>query len=122
VHERVNVYRMTLGLNKLQLDPRISQVAQRYSNKMARTESFSHVGYKRRARAVGRFLPYRTVSENLARNWGHTDPVVIAVNSWLNSSSHRGAIEDGRYLKTGIGVAKSSKGRYYFTQIFVLPR
>jgi uncharacterized protein YkwD len=122
VHERVNVYRMTLGLRKLRWDPRVGQVAQGYSEKMARTQNFSHDGFKRRAAAVGRFLPYRTVSENLARNWSHTDPVVIAMNSWLGSPSHRGAIENAKYLKTGVGVAKSSKGKYYFTQIFVLPR
>ena len=122
VHERVNVYRMTLGLRKLRWDPRVGQVAQGYSEKMAHTQSFSHDGFKRRAAAVGRFLPYRTVSENLARNWGRSDPVAIAMNSWLSSSSHRGAIENAKYLKTGVGVAKSSRGKYYFTQIFVLPR
>lgn len=122
VHERVNVYRLTLGLGKLHLDPRVSRVAQKYSEKMARNESFSHAGFKRRARAVGRFLPYRTVAENLARNYGHADPVTTAMRSWQDSPKHRAAIEDGRYLKTGIGVTKSPKGKYYFTQIFVLPR
>ena len=122
VHERINVYRMTLGLGKLHLDPRVSRVAQKYSEKMARNESFSHAGFKRRAMAVGRFLPYRTVSENLARNYGHADPVTTAMRSWQDSPKHRAAIEDGRYLKTGIGVTKSPKGKYYFTQIFVLPR
>ena len=53
---------------------------------------------------------------------GNADPAARAFNSWLNSPKHRQAMEDSRFTHTGLVVAKSSNGRYYFTQLFVLPR
>jgi len=50
-------------------------------------------------------------------NWGSTDPVGVAVSGWLNSTGHRNNIE-GNYDLTGVGVAKSSDGKYYLTQMF----
>ena len=89
---------------------------------MAQGGAFSHQGFKQRATAIGRFMPYRTVAENLAYNYGNADPAARAFNSWLNSPKHRQAMEDSRFTHTGLAVAKSSNGRYYFTQLFVLPR
>ncbi|WP_231590801.1 CAP domain-containing protein [Hymenobacter terrenus] len=40
------------------------------------------------------------------------------VNGWLNSPGHRANIE-GNFTRTGIGVATSSTGRIYSTQIFI---
>jgi uncharacterized protein YkwD len=42
------------------------------------------------------------------------------VDNWLKSPGHRRNIE-GKYTITGIGVAKSSDGTIFFTQIFVEP-
>ena len=121
-HDRVNAHRASLGLTQLTLDNRISRVARRHSASMAQGGAFSHQGFKQRATAIGRFMPYRTVAENLAYNYGNADPAARAFNSWLNSPKHRQAMEDSRFTHTGLAVAKSSNGRYYFTQLFVLPR
>jgi len=97
-------------------------VARRHSARMAQGGAFSHQGFKQRATAIGRFMPYRTVAENLAYNYGNADPAARAFNSWLNSPKHRQAMEDLHFTHTGLAVAKSPSGRFYFTQLFVLPR
>lgn len=121
-HDRVNEHRSSLGLAQLTLDNRITRVARRHSASMAQGGAFSHRGFKQRATAIGRFMPYRTVAENLAYNYGNADPAARAFTSWLTSPKHRQAMEDPRFTHTGLAVAKSSTGRYFFTQLFVLPR
>ena len=121
VHQKVNEYRASQNLAELKLDSRISRVARRHSAAMAQgVVSFNHRGFQSRARTIRKFLAYRAVAENLAYNRGGATPASTAMESWLRSNSHREAIE-GRFQRTGIGVAKSKEGRYYFTQLFVLP-
>tara|TARA_B100000609_G_scaffold95471_1_gene76040 strand:+ start:504 stop:935 length:432 start_codon:yes stop_codon:yes gene_type:complete len=120
-NDRGNAHRASLGVTQLTLDARISRAARRHSVRMAQGGASIHQGFKQRATAIGRFMPYRTVAENLAYNYGNADPAARAFNSWFNSSKHRQAIEDSRFTHTGLAVAKSSSGRFYFTQLFVLP-
>ena len=40
------------------------------------------------------------------------------VNGWLSSPGHRQNIE-GDFNLTGIGVARNSRGEFYFTQLFI---
>jgi len=121
-HDRVNAHRASLGVTQLTLDARISCVARRHSASMAQGGAFSHRGFKQGTTGIGRFMPYRTVAENLAYNYGNADPAARAFNSWLNSPKHRQAMEDSHFTHTGLAVAKSSSDRFYFTQLFVLPR
>lgn len=121
-HQHVNRHRASLGLGELILDSRISRVARRHSASMAQGAAFSHRGFKQRATAIGRFMPYRTVAENLAYNYGNQDPAARAFQSWLKSPKHRQAMEDPRFTHTGLAVAKSLENRFFFTQLFVLPR
>ncbi len=121
IHQKVNEHRTSQNLAELKLDSRISRVARKHSAAMAQgVMSFNHHGFQNRVRTIRKILPYRAVAENLAYNRGGSAPASTAMESWLRSKSHRDAIE-GRYQLTGIGVAKSKKGRYYFTQLFVLP-
>jgi len=121
IHQKVNEHRVSQNLAELKLDSRISRVARRHSAAMAQgVMSFNHHGFQSRARTIRKFLAYRAVAENLAYNRGGAAPASTAMGSWLRSNSHRDAIE-GRYQLTGIGIAKSKEGRYYFTQMFVLP-
>ena len=121
-HDRVNAHRASLGVTQLRLDARISRVAWRHSARMAQGGAFSHQGFKQRATAIVRFMPYRTVAENWAYNYGNADPGARAFNSGLNSPKHRQAMEDPHFTHTGLAVTKSPSGRFYFTQLFVLPR
>ena len=120
-HDRGNAQRASLGVTQLRLDARISRVARRHSARMAQGGAFSHQGLKQRAMAIARFMLYRKVAENLAYNYGNADPAARAFKSGFNSPKHRQAMEDSRFTHTGLAVAKSPSGIFYFTQLFVLP-
>jgi uncharacterized protein YkwD len=44
--------------------------------------------------------------------------VTVAVDGWLGSPHHRENIE-GNFDRTGVGIARSGDGTYYYTQIFI---
>ncbi|MEG4205344.1 CAP domain-containing protein [Microcoleus sp. Pol7_A1] len=120
VNQQINQYRASKKLPPLSIDPRISQVARIHSENMAKGKvSFSHDGFEGRAKAIT--IPYQSVAENLAYNFGYSDPVRNAVEGWIKSDGHRKNME-GQFNVTGIGVAKNAKGEYYFTQLFVRSR
>ena len=120
VNQQINKYRASKKLPPLTIDPRISQLARIHSEDMAKGKvSFSHDGFEGRAKAIT--IPYKSVAENLAYNFGYSDPVRNAVEGWIKSDGHRKNME-GQFNVTGIGVAKNAKGEYYFTQLFVRSR
>ncbi|MEG4939402.1 CAP domain-containing protein [Microcoleus sp. F4-D5] len=120
VNQQINQYRASKKLPPLTIDPQISQVARIHSENMANGKvSFSHDGFEGRAKAVT--IPYKSVAENLAYNFGYSDPVRNAVEGWIKSDGHRKNME-GQFNVTGIGIAKNAKGEYYFTQLFVRSR
>ena len=120
IHKLVNEYRRDHNLPALELDSRISQQARIHSENMALGKvPFSHNGFQERAKAVEKDISYRKFAENVAYNQGYDNPPESAVEGWINSPGHRKNME-GDFDLTGIGVAKNSKGEYYFTQLFVL--
>ncbi|WP_013321393.1 CAP domain-containing protein [Gloeothece verrucosa] len=121
-YQQVNQYRRSQKLSPLLWDNRISEVARRYSQKMANGEAtFSHNGFEGRVKAIANQIPTRTVGENLAFNMGYSDPVKVAVEGWIKSPGHRKNMQ-GNFDLTGIGIAKNAKGEYYLTQLFVKRR
>ncbi|MFO8040155.1 MAG: CAP domain-containing protein [Sodalinema sp.] len=121
-HEQVNAYRQRQGLSPLELDERVSAIARRHSQDMASGEvPFSHDGVQERYEAIGDLISYRQVAENVAYNFGHSDPVQQAVDGWIESPGHERNMT-GDYERTGMGIAVNDEGEYYFTQLFVRPR
>jgi uncharacterized protein YkwD len=51
---------------------------------------------------------------------GHEDPARTVVEGWRKSPEHRKNML-GAFSLTGIGVAQSKNGGYFFTQIFIEP-
>jgi uncharacterized protein YkwD len=78
----------------------------------------SHRGFDERLRNIQEKLPYRATAENVAANIGYKNPAREAVEAWKNSERHRRNML-GDYSLTGIGVARSAQGHYFFTQIFL---
>lgn len=117
VFNQINNYRATQGLPALTRNAAIDNQARIHSQNMANgTVPFGHTGFPERVKAIG--IPYRAAGENVAYNQGYSDPATIAVQGWLKSPGHLANIR-GNYDKTGIGVAKNSRGEIYFTQIFL---
>jgi len=43
------------------------------------------------------------------------------MNGWMNSPGHRSNILNPTYTELGVGLAKDSAGRCYWTQMFIKP-
>lgn len=122
LYTQINQYRTSQGLPPLHLDTGLSEQARQHSQAIATGQvPLGHTGFELRVQAISARIPFQGAAENVASNFGHSNPVQQAVESWLQSSNHRHNIE-GHYNLTGIGIAQNAKGEYYFTQIFVLSR
>ncbi len=115
VFVRVNSYRRSLRLPALVLDGQLRALARERSREMARTNGLSHTRLEARIESLRR--PYRAAAENAEFNGGFNDPAAAAVEHWISSPEHR-RIMEGDFDRTGIGVARSRNGSYYFSQIF----
>ncbi|QHG17913.1 CAP domain-containing protein [Nostoc sp. ATCC 53789] len=116
VFNQINSYRTSQRLPALTRNSAIDNQARIHSQNMASGKvPFGHTGFSERIKAVG--ISYTSAGENVAYNQGYTDPATKAVQGWLNSPGHLANIK-GNFNKTGIGVASTSTGKVYFTQIF----
>ena len=114
----INTERAKLGLAELVYDENIAAIARSHSDAMASgAVPFSHDGFDGRVAQIQKLYTTITVGENVAYNSGAASPEQQAVGDWMESPGHRANIV-GDYNRTGIGIAKSASGRYYFTQLF----
>jgi uncharacterized protein YkwD len=123
IHQRINEIRQENGLDRLENNERLVQVARDYSQKMARQEFFSHTGPEgstpaERVRSAG--INYRVVGENLFKSTNAPEPVSLAVEGWMNSPGHRENILRDAFTETGIGIWRDGN-TYYVTQLFMRP-
>jgi uncharacterized protein YkwD len=122
VHEAINDYRRSRGLEPLDLEDDLGELAEEHSRRMAdRDVPFGHDGFDERAAAIRRERAVRSVAENVGHNQGVSDPAADAVARWIASPRHRANVL-GDFEDTGIGVSGSRAIGYWFTQIFVKPR
>lgn len=123
VHKRVNAHRQSKGLPPLEFSERLAAIARRHSQNMAtRRAAFGHAGFDGRTREIATAIGYRAIAENVGFNEEPLEKTgSAAVSGWLQSAGHRKNIE-GRFDLSGVGVARDSSGRSYYTQIFVEAR
>lgn len=122
--ELINRQREINGLAPLAWSDEASRVARLHSENMAKGDFFSHKGLDGRtlydrAESTGLKFWY-AIGENLAYNYGYTDPSKIAVADWMKSSGHRSNILNKGWKEAGIGIAVASNNGYYFTQVFLM--
>jgi uncharacterized protein YkwD len=121
LHQQVNEFRRAQGLKPLTFNPIISAQAREHSVDMARSgNTISHRRFDERLKEIREKLPYRGAAENVAISVGYENPAREAVEGWKKSPGHRKNML-GDYSLTGIGVARSQQGQYFFTQIFLEP-
>lgn len=124
LREAVERVRSQHGLASLEPDRRIAAVARAHSQDMVRRGFFDHIspdGENLDGRLRAAEIAFRSAAENIARARGVESPVDTAVAEWMASPGHRGNILDGRFTRTGIGVAVDADGTVYFTQVFLRP-
>lgn len=113
IHNQIDRYRQSLNLPPLTIDPAVSAKARARSEKMAKSGTLVHT-----MDSVEQQRKYPTAAENIASIQDYAQPDLLVVQDWLASPAHKQHIL-GKYNLTGIGVAKNSKGEYFFTQIFI---
>jgi len=114
----VNQARKSAGLQPLSFDPELIKLARLKSQDMANKNYFSHTSptYGSPFDMLKSFgISYKYAGENLAGN----SSVQAAHESLMNSPGHRANILNANYNYIGIGIVKSSKYGYLFTQLFV---
>ncbi len=115
----VNVERAKQGLRPLTYNWELSRVARYKSEDMRDKHYFSHTSPTYGSpfdmiRAFG--IRFTAAGENIA--WGQRTPQEV-MNGWMNSPGHRSNILNSNYTQIGVGCAKDSSGRTYWTQMFI---
>jgi uncharacterized protein YkwD len=121
IRQQINQVRQKNGLQPLQNNEKLAQVARNYSRQMSEKNFFSHTGWdgstlSERVRAGGVF--YWMVGENLFKSKNISQPVSPAVEGWLASPGHRENILRPMFRETGVGVWRNGN-TYIITQLFL---
>jgi uncharacterized protein YkwD len=119
----VNAERQAGGAAPLIWDAELCLMARLHSENMARQDFFAHTspdgaGMTTRAQAVG-IRGWSEMGENIAYNQGFDDPAAFAVARWMQSAKHRENILNADFRYAGLGMARASDGRIFFTQVFL---
>ena len=124
VFDLINKQRAQIGLDDLEWNDDVAEIARRHSENMANYNFFSHTDMNGwmvndRADALG-IKKWRAIGENIAFNRGYKNPAESAVERWMQSPSHRENLLNNRWQQSGIGIAVTEDGTYYFTEVFLL--
>ena len=112
----VNEARKNEGLEPMQLNQRLSQVAQAKADDMYENDYFAHISptYGGLAEILDQAnIDYTVAGENIAK--GQTSAKDV-FDSWMNSKGHRDNILSTRFTQMGIGV--TTNGRWLWSQMF----
>lgn len=119
----INEERARTGLSVLNWSEKVADVARLHSTNMAEYNFFSHRGLDGSMvdDRAARFdvNSWKAIGENIAFLKGYDSPAQVAVQKWLQSASHRSNLLDPRWSETAIGLAVTSDGKYFFTQVFI---
>ncbi|HXH29694.1 MAG TPA: CAP domain-containing protein [Bacteriovoracaceae bacterium] len=116
--ELVNDHRNDIGHGTLTYVNDIEKSAEYHSKRMAIGKvSFSHKGSGNRCSSIKLSMGRGNLCGEIIA-WGQKTPERV-FKAWLNSPGHKRILEGRRYTHTGMGFAKNSKGRIYWTQIFL---
>jgi len=117
----VNIERSKKGLQTLKSNWEIARVARYKSQDMINKKYFSHTSptYGSPFKMMETFgIRFSAAGENIA--YGQRTPKEV-MNGWMNSPGHRANILSPSYTNIGCGLAKSSTGVCYWTQLFTKP-
>jgi len=134
IYERINRIRRMYGLNPLEWDNKLAEIAYYHSQNMAEHHFFDHIdqngdGPTERAAYFGYFCR-KTITSNMyvegigedifmiENYYGREEEIAKEiVDGWMNSSGHRSNILNANYNREGIGVVVLNN-YIYITQDF----
>jgi Ca2+-binding RTX toxin-like protein len=121
----VNQERAKISLKALTLSEKLDQAADKYANRMATGDFFSHTdpqnGSSVAIRVTNEGYKWTAVGENIAA--GYTTPEAV-FQGWMNSTGHRANILNSKYTHIGLGYSflandtGSFNYQHYWTQVF----
>lgn len=117
----VNKDRKAYALPPLFMQNDLRIVARKHSKDMAKKDYFEHenlVGKSHADRYKDAQISDVTSGENLAKIGGYKFPLHRAEKGLMNSPGHRANILNASFNCVGIGIHKSDKKVYYYTQNF----
>jgi len=113
--EKLNAYRVNLGLKALEMNEFMRNLARQHSTNIeVGSIPFGHDGATERYAAIRVELGNGLTAENIDWGSGTAEEVVLR---WSESIGHKENIE-GNFELTGIGIVKTTDGKYYYTQLF----
>ncbi len=114
----INNEREKNGLLKLEVLPRLEEIASIKAEDMVKNNYFDHnsPNYGNPFDMMKNFgITYKTAGENIAGN----STIEGAFNSWINSDTHKQNILSNLYNYVGIGIAPSEKYGYVIVVMFI---
>jgi hypothetical protein len=116
-HKLMNEYRVSIGLKPLEYLVPVEKVARYHSQGMAsKKRPFGHIGWQYRCKWLNKSLKAKNCGEIVA--FGQKTPEAV-LKAWIESQDHRESLEKPDWTHTGLGIARNSYGRIYWTQMFV---
>jgi uncharacterized protein YkwD len=113
-----NRERSNRGLRTLCVHPKLTKAARAHSADMIKNDYLGHNSTGSRLRLYG--YDWRIFAENIGGGAGEYASPANMFSRWMNSSTHRANILDGRYREIGIGTATGNyKGRTGYTMYTV---
>ncbi len=108
--KKMNGARSNANVNKLSLDPELSQAARKHTREMVNQNKLYHTPSSKLGKRV-------TNWSVLGENVGVGDGVASLHSAFMGSDSHRDNILYSKFRHVGVGVRKSD-GRMWVTVIF----
>lgn len=115
----VNDERAKAGRSSLTENNELSRIARLKSEDFVKNNYFSHNSptYGSPFDMMKQYgINFTSAGENIASGQRNAEEVM---KYWMASSGHRENILDPNYNQIGVGVAKDSQGRLYWTQMFI---
>lgn len=119
IHGWTNAARQQRGRAPLSHNAQLARAAQMQAYAMAVRETMAHtidgVTLGDRVRWVG--YQHAGVGENVAFNFGYSNPEWHLFQSWMTSEGHYRNIMNEQFAEMGVGVAQSATGKIYACQV-----
>ncbi|MEC5167255.1 uncharacterized protein YkwD [Flavobacterium sp. PL11] len=113
--ELINVHRVSLGLNRLEIINHISHKSEEHDNYMIANNVVNHNDFMARSENIKKILGAKTVGENIAYNFNTPE---LVLKAWLASPGHKVNIE-GNFTHFGLAIREDPVNKKkYFTNIF----
>ena len=113
---RINDYRVSVGLNTLEIVNHISYKSLEHNSYMIDNNVVNHDYFDSRANNIIQVLGAVRVGENIAYNFSTPNS---ALHAWKNSPGHKANL-DGDYTHFGISIKiNPENGKKYYTNMFM---